>query len=414
MHFGIITPPVPGHLHPFGALGRELIRRGHRVVVLHMPDLQPAVQRECLEFISIGDPICPPGFLGSSLRTIGKLGGLHALRFTLSQIRRTTEMFLRYAPSAIRSAGIDALLVDQTEPAGATIADYLGIPFATICNALALNREPDIPPPFTSWSFRPGLTGRLRNQLAYAVQDWIMRPIRETIAQYRRSWGLPPLASAEDSYSKIIQISQQAPAFDFPRQKRPANFHYVGPLRSFEGSRIPFPWERLDGRPIIYASLGTLQTGKRKIFHCIAEACAGLDLQLVMAHCGALSEAEERSLPGGTLAASYVPQRELLARASLTLSHAGLNTVLDSLSFGVPLVAIPITFEQPGIASRLAWCRAGRILRLSALTPSRLRAAVLEVLQNKKYAENACRMKESIEQAGGVTRAARLLEEALC
>ena len=413
MHFGIITPPVPGHLHPFGALGRELIRRGHRVVVLHMPDLQPAVQRECLEFISIGDPICPPGFLGSSLRTIGKLGGLQALRFTLSQIRRTTEMFLRYAPSAIRSAGIDALLVDQTEPAGATIADYLGIPFATICNALALNREPDIPPPFTSWSFRPGFTGRLRNRLGYAVQDWIMRPIWHTIAQYRHRWGLPPLGSASDSFSKIIQISQQAPAFDFPRRNLPAHFHYVGPLRSSHGSPISFPWQRLDGKPILYASLGTLQTGKREIFYCIAEACAGLDLQLVMAHGGALSEAEERSLPAGTLAASYVPQRELLAKASLTLSHAGLNTVLDSLSFGVPLVAIPITFEQPGIASRVAWCGAGRVLRLSSLTPSRLRAAVLEVLQNKKYAENACRMKQSIEQAGGVTRAARLLEGAL-
>ena len=68
-------------------------------------------------------------------------------------------MICRDAPEAVRNARVDALLVDQTEPAGGSVAEHLGIRFVTICNALALNREPDVPPPFTSWSYRRNVWG---------------------------------------------------------------------------------------------------------------------------------------------------------------------------------------------------------------------------------------------------------------
>ena len=78
-------------------------------------------------------------------------------------------------------------------------------------------------------------------------------------------------------------------------------------------------------------------------------------MQLVISHGGGLTEAQASSLPGSPLAVRYAPQEELLARAQLTLTHAGLNTVLDSLTHGVPMVAVPITYEQPAIARRVEW-----------------------------------------------------------
>ena len=53
-HFGIISPPVSGHIHPFAALGRELISRGHRVTYLQMIDLEEKIRSEGIDFEPLG------------------------------------------------------------------------------------------------------------------------------------------------------------------------------------------------------------------------------------------------------------------------------------------------------------------------------------------------------------------------
>ncbi len=409
MHFGIVSPPVPGHLHPFGALGRELIARGHRVSLIHMPDLEERVRRESLEFIPIGHQDHPVGSLPKSLALLAEKKGNAALRFTIRAVAKTTAMMLREGPAAIRAAGIDMLLADQMEPAGCAIAEHLGIPFVTICNALALNREPGVPPPFSPWGYHPGWLAEARNRAGYWIGDRFTSAISNVVNRSRAEWGLKLHTSPEDSFSPLAQISQQPPLFDFPRLQLPPQFHYVGPLRRPQPGSVPFPWERLDGRPLIYASLGTLQNSRLPLFRCFAEACDGFDQQLVMTHGGGLSDAEVSSLPSAAVIVSYAPQLELLSRASLTLTHAGLNTVLDSLTYGVPAVAVPITYEQPAIAERLKYTGAGESIAMSRVNVDRLRELIQRVLlDDTKYAR-ASMLAESIGQAGGVAKAAEII-----
>nr|AEQ20577.1 glycosyl transferase [uncultured bacterium CSLF42] len=409
-HFGILTPPVFGHLHPFGALGRELQSRGHRVSVFHIPDLQEAVGSEGLSFVEIGRKDHPVGSLPRSWSEIGRLKGWPALQFTLREIVSVTRTFCEEGPAAIRDAGVGCLLVDQTEPAGAAMADYLGIPFVSICNALIMNRGSEIPPPFAGWSYRTDWFGKLRNRGGYWLWDWVTRPVLFEARRYQEKWGQRPFRSAEDTFSPLAQISQQPEAFDYPRRKLPSRFHYVGPLRRPKAGPDPFPWDRLDGRPIIYASLGTLQGAKIDLFQVIAEACQDLPVQLVMSHGRSLSEDQVRALPGNPLVVPYAPQWQLLGRTRLTVTHAGLNTVLDSLAHGVPLVAIPITYEQPAIAARIRWARVGQIVPLSKIRASVLRQSISQVLQEPKYQETAKHMAEAIRQSGGVVRAADIIE----
>lgn len=78
-------------------------------------------------------------------------------------MKQETAMFLRELPEALKSAGVEALLVDQLTTAGSAVADYLNLPFVTICNALLVNREADIPPFSTDWSYSPTWQARLRN-----------------------------------------------------------------------------------------------------------------------------------------------------------------------------------------------------------------------------------------------------------
>jgi len=413
MHFGVISPPVPGHIHPFGSLGRELSARGHRVTFFHVPDLESRVLAEGLNFVPIGADSHPPGSLSASLARLGQLDGLAALRFTIGEVCKATGMMLRDGLPVIADHQVDALLVDQTEAAGATIAERLGIPFITVCNALALNREAGVPPPFTAWGPNQGVFARIRNRFGYAMSNRALDSIRKSVAGYRSQWNLAAYDDPEASFSSLAQISQQVSAFDFPRRQLPQCFHYVGPLRVPSPRQSSFPWEKLDGRPLVYASLGTLQNGKERIFRSFAEACVTLPVQLVIAHGGGLDERAAASFPGAPVFVNYAPQLEVLSRARLTLTHAGLNTVLDSLSCGVPMVAVPITYEQPAIACRIAWSGAGRVIRLSQLSVPRLKNAIEDVLANPAYTERARVVQRSIRESGGAKRAADLIEQLL-
>jgi MGT family glycosyltransferase len=164
---------------------------------------------------------------------------------------------------------------------------------------------------------------------------------------------------------------------------------------------------------MVYASLGTLQNSREPLFRCFAEACRPLDVQLVISHGGGLTDAQAAALPGQPVVVRYAPQLELLGRASLTLTHAGLNTVLDSLAHGVPMVTVPITYEQPAIARRVEWTGAGRAVSLASIDASRLRTAVADVLGRSCYREGALRIAAAIRRAGGVGRAADIVGSTL-
>jgi len=406
-HFGIIGPPVPGHMNPLMALAHELQARGHRLTFFQIPDLEVEICSEEIGFCPIGVKEHPLGSLRQSLLELSQRSGLSALRFTVRAIQKTTETICRDAPAAVKAANVDVLLVDQTEPAGGSVAEYLGLPFVTICNALALNREPGIPPPFTPWKYRDDWWGRTRNQLGNRISDQILAPVRETLDGHRARWKLPAHKNLGETFSPLAQISQQPREFDFPRRSLPDVFHYVGPLRRPRRRQVEFPSEWLDGRPLIYASLGTLQNRNPKLFHCFAEACRGLDVQLVIA--GAAKESLG-ALPENVLAVPYAPQLELLQKARLTLSHGGLNTVLDSLACGVPLVVMPITYEQPAIAQRVRWVGAGEMIPLARANSSLVRAQIRKVLGKPEYANAAARIAATIRSAGGVRRACELIE----
>lgn len=74
------------------------------------------------------------------------------------------------------------------------------------------------------------------------------------------------------------------------------------------------------------------------------------------------------------------------------------------------MVAIPITNDQPGVAARIAWTGTGEVVTLNKLSGARLHAAVKQVLTEDTYKHNALRLQAAIRDAGGVSRAADIVE----
>ncbi|WP_017653753.1 glycosyltransferase [Fortiea contorta] len=413
-HFGLICPATTGHLNTMLPLGKELQQRGHRVTLVGILDAQPSTLAAGIEFRAIGKSEFPQGGMTQFFTELGQLSGLAALRHTIAWIRSIATIFLQEAPQAIKEAGIEALLVDQISPEGGSVAEFLGIPFVTVCSAVVLNRDINIPPFNTPWNYSPSTLARLRNRFGYSLLSRAGQPVTEVINEYRRKWNLSPHSNPNDRYSQLAQISQQPAELEFPRENLPKCFHFTGPYHNATTRKpISFPFEKLTGKPLIYASMGTILNRLLPVFKSIAEACNGLDAQLVISLGGSASPEVLPNLPGNPIVVGYAPQLELLQKATLTITHAGLNTTLESLSNGVPIVAIPIINDQPGVAARIVWTGAGEIVPLKRLSVPKLRDAIQKVLIEDGYKQNALRLQAAIQRAGGVSRAADIVEQAV-
>jgi len=411
-HFGILCPGSTGHLNTMIPLGSELLRRGHRVTVFNFLDAKAATLASGLEFQSLAEDEFPLGARAEILTEMGKLSGLAALQYNLKTVPKTSAVVLREAPPAIEKAGVEALLVDQYLLEGGTVADILNLPFVTVCSGLMLNRQPNIPPIVTTWQYSPTWKGRLRNQLSYQLLNLLIKPILETIAQSRRQWKLPLYSHPNDHYSKLAQLSQQPAEFEFPRQNLPPHFHFTGPFHNPATRKpVPFPFEQLTGKPLIYASMGTILNCLPGVFQTIASACEGLDAQLVISLGGGATPESLPPLPGNPIVVGYAPQLELLQKAAVSITHAGMNTTLESLTNGVPMVAIPVMNDGPGVAARIAYTGVGEVVSLKELSVPKLRSAIGKVLTQESYKQRAIEMQEAIGRSGGVKRAADIIEQ---
>ncbi len=233
-HLGLSCPELSGHLNPMTTLGRELKRRGHRVTLIGRPDARAKTESAGLEFAVVGEKAFPLGSLARTAAELGRLSGLRAIRFTGELLRRAAVTVLDEASIAISEAGVDALLVDQVTPAGATVAEMLNLPFVWVCNALALNPDPALPPAVTPWRYRTGAIGRFRNALGDTILRCAARPILNEINARRVRHGLPRLKGRTSESAGLAQIAQQPAFFDYPRERLPDNFHYTGPWHAIE------------------------------------------------------------------------------------------------------------------------------------------------------------------------------------
>ena len=118
-------------------------------------------------------------------------------------------------------------------------------------------------------------------------------------------------------------------------------------------------------------------------------------------------------VPNNAIIVKQAPQLELLKQTAVCITHAGLNTVLESLAQGVPQIAIPVTYDQPGVAARIAHKKTGVVMSLDKLAVDRLASVLNEVLTDATYRENARKLQKAIADANGLSLAADLVEQSV-
>jgi MGT family glycosyltransferase len=413
MKFGCLSFVGTGHLYPTVALARCLRSRGHEVTVFYPHIGRAVIKSAGLVFEPIDDAQpAPSGLAAARASRDSGLTSLGRLTVSVDVQRAHCVRVLQHGRPVIASKKLDALIVDQAELTGSSIADILRLPFVTLAITPHERLDPRLPPSSSPWLHRRGPLARLRNRVGNAMVQRALRPALSVVNQYRREWGLPPVQHRNETLSPFATISQMPERFDFSPEPHPAGMFYTGPFVDDRArTPVPFAWDRLDGRPLVYASMGTIRNELRSVFPIVAAACEGLGLQLILSLGGGRLMPEDfPNLPGDPLVVHYAPQLELIRKAALVITHAGINTTLEALRSGVPLVAIPVTDDQPGVAARIASAGVGRVVPIRRLSVHRLRECIIEVLRTPRYVQAAQRMRTDIEQAGGLMRAAEIVE----
>jgi UDP:flavonoid glycosyltransferase YjiC (YdhE family) len=103
----------------------------------------------------------------------------------------------------------------------------------------------------------------------------------------------------------------------------------------------------------------------------------------------------------------------LLSRLDAVVSHAGHNTVCETLAFGLPLVLAPIRDDQPIVADQVVRAGAGVRVHFGRVGPDQLRGAVRRALEDRDLRRSAGAIRRSFDAAGGAPAAANRLER-LC
>ena len=411
MHVALISPPLPSHLSTHLVLGEALVQLGHRVTLLHQADVGDRPRPAGIDFQAIGAASHPRGSLAPLLaRTASRQPW--AVFGVIADMARNTDLFCREGPAALSDLGVDCLIADQMEPAGGLLGDYLQLPYASLACAVPMNREPDLPLPTLPFAYPKTERDRQIVQGATRVFDLMMGRQGKVIQRHAQAFGLGDRRTLDDCFSPYLQLSQCLPGFDFPRRAPPAQFHEVGPLRSPSVQQQRFDLEIDPQRPFIFASFGTLQGSRLALFRRVAQACRRLNAQVLIAHCGRLDGTAERQLldDGATWVTDFAPQEAIIARADAVITHGGFNTVLDCLAAGKPMLALPMVFDQPGIARRLERVGAGICLAPRLASRARLAQALGAVLADPAYRRAAERFVPIAAAAGGASTAARLVD----
>ncbi len=401
-----------GHLNPLASLGRHLVAEGHDVTVFHLSIAQTAVRSAGLKFRSIDRQ---ENETKSSYAPRYDWPGAPKWWYTKDELSGQARRVLREAPAAIEDAGINYMLVDQNDLAAGSVAEVLGIPFVSLACAPPTFLNDELSPPHFGWPEATNMAGRIRVRAANALFRQITGSIIHTINEYRQFHKLPLLKDVNDTFSKLAIITQLPRALELPRRRMPSTLFYTAPFRDqWIDRRVRFTWNRLNGKPVIFASLSTIRNNYPHVFRMMAESCVDVNAQLVISlGAGKLLPSDFTDLPGDPIVVEYAPQRELLSKAILTINCAGLNTTFDSIAAGVPIVAIPIAEDQPGVAVRIRRAAIGEVVRFRHLTLPRLKQAVRSVLDKPQYRVSVERLRDELDRLDGVKLAANIIQSVM-
>ncbi|MEX5633387.1 nucleotide disphospho-sugar-binding domain-containing protein [Parafrankia sp. FMc2] len=416
--FLFATIPAVGHTVPALPIARALVERGHTVRWYTGAAFEGKIAAAGARFRPITDPAFDYSLVGLDQHFPRRraLSGLKKLRFDLVQaLAKPAPNQVQDLTALLREEPADAVVTDTAFIGGILLQELGGPPLAGFGISVLPFPSRDLAPFGTGLAPATGPPGRLRNRMLDGfTRQAVYRPVTAEINRTRRVFGLPAATGTIFSYplATALYLQFSPPGFEYDVSDLPGQVAFVGPPRPAvdPGWRPPSWWDELSGRRVVLINQGTIATDADQLIRPALAGLAGEDV-LVVAVTGGGDPAELGPLPANARVERFIPFDQLLPWVDVFVTNGGYGGVQLALSHGVPMVGAGRTEDKIEVTARIAASGVGVNLRTQTPKPAAVRAAVVAVLGDSRYAAAARRMQAEIAQAGRETRAAELLEQ---
>jgi MGT family glycosyltransferase len=190
---------------------------------------------------------------------------------------------------------------------------------------------------------------------------------------------------------------------------------YLGDFVDVGRHEEPLEAGLLDERkPLVFCSLGTAATfypHSLRFFQAVITASKlREDWQFVL-HVGSHPEAAQLESPRpNLLIRERVPQLTLLRRAAVMVTHGGMNSIMECIHFGVPMVIVPGLRDQPGNATRAVHHGLAVTARMASITAKELVSLTAHAMTDRSIREALVRMRRAITDEKGMDASVQFLE----
>lgn len=377
--------PAHGHTNPTLGVVRELTARGHEVLYYSYTPFREKIEAAGARFIACDAFDAEQRLTQEEGARIGS-----DLALSTRVLVDTTLALDDMVCAEMERLKPDCIVADSMAVWGKAVAMKLGIPF--VCST-------------TTFAFNQHSAKIMKQSVGQMVSMMFSMPKISKQIKRLQDRGYPvksilDIISNDDNTHTIVYTS---PQFQPCAETFSDKYAFVGPSIRPAAGEVEKTEEKL-----VYISMGTVNNDMLPLYRNCIEALKDTPYQVILSVGGQVDPAQFGKLPENIAVYPSVDQIAVLEKADVFLSHCGMNSVSESLYHSVPLVMLPQTSEQGGVAVRTAQLGAG--IRLEKTTPQAIRAAVETVLKDPAYRKNAADIAAGFQACSGPKGAADKIE----
>jgi MGT family glycosyltransferase len=393
-NYAFVNMPGHGHVNPTLAVVQELVARGEQVSYYLTEDFRAIIEAMGVTFRSYHSQIGQIINMNLNAMDNGNMSAFfQAPGFMIDEATHVLPQVLE----TLRAEQPDYIVYDGLCVWARIAARALNLPTIRLFPSYAANEH---------FSVASSMMATLQQNTMGNGIAAIMGQMNEKLAELCRTYHVELL-----EIHRFFQGEELLNIVFLPKEFQPEGqtfderFVFVGPSIQTRSAADAFPFEKLGKQPLVYISLGTVFDNQAEFYNRSFVALQDTPWQVLLAYGKRVDTAALNPAPPNFLIASYVPQLEILARSSVFVTHGGMNSTMESLYYGVPVVVIPQMPEQLMTARRVQELGLGVMLDKNTITAEQLRTTVEQVMNDPTYRTRVQNMQRHIQNAGGYKRA---------